>query len=93
MAELVAPEQVMPMVVYLCSEQNPYTHEIFTAGGGRYGRIFIGTNEGWFAGAKVVPSVDDIALHIDQIRDVSTYEIPTSSNDEIMIIGRALSDT
>ena len=90
MAELVDPDQVMPMVVYLCSEQNPYTHEIFTAGGGRYGRIFIGTNEGWFAGSKVVPSVDDIAGHIDEIRDVSSYEIPMSSNEEIMIIGRAL---
>ena len=90
MAELVDPDQVMPMVVYLCSEQNPYTHEIFTAGGGRYGRIFIGTNPGWFAGSKVVPSVDDIAGHIDEIRDVSSYEIPMSSNEEIMIIGRAL---
>lgn len=90
MAELVDPDQVMPMVVYLCSEQNPYTHEIFTAGGGRYGRIFIGTNQGWFAGSKVVPSVDDIAGHIDEIRDVSSYEIPMSSNEEIMIIGRAL---
>jgi NAD(P)-dependent dehydrogenase (short-subunit alcohol dehydrogenase family) len=90
MAELVAPEQVMPMVVFLCSENNPFTHEIFTAGGGRYGRIFIGTNEGWFAGSKVVPTVDEIAEHIDEIRDISSYEIPTSSNEEIMIIGRAL---
>ena len=90
MAELVDPEQVMPMVVFLCSQQNPYTHEIFTAGGGRYGRIFIGTNEGWFAGSKAVPSVDDIADHLDEIRDISGYEIPMSSNEEIMIIGRAL---
>lgn len=93
MAELLDPEQVMPMVVYLCSEENPYTHEIFTAGGGRYGRIFIGTNEGWFAGAKVVPSVDEIATHIDEIRDIASYEVPMSSNEEIMIIGRALAGT
>jgi NAD(P)-dependent dehydrogenase (short-subunit alcohol dehydrogenase family) len=92
MAELVAPEQVTPMVVYLCSEANQFTHEIFTAGGGRYGRIFIGTNSGWFAGAKLVPSVEEVASHIDEIRDISSYEIPRSANEEIMIIGRHLSD-
>ena len=90
MAELVSPEQVMPMVIYLASEGNPYTHEIFTAGGGRYGRIFIGTNPGWFSGPKVVPSVEEIEAHMGQIRDVSSYEIPASSNEEIMMIARNL---
>ncbi|HEX5722153.1 MAG TPA: SDR family NAD(P)-dependent oxidoreductase [Acidimicrobiia bacterium] len=92
MTELVAPEQVMPMVVYLCSEANEFTHEIFTAGGGRYGRIFIGTNAGWFAGPKMVPTVEEVAAHLDEIRDISSYEIPLSANEEIMIIGRHLSD-
>ena len=90
LADLLAPEQVMPLVVFLASEANPYSHEIFTAGGGRYGRIFIGTNPGWFAGPKVVPTVEDVLAHIDEIRDVSSYEIPASSNDEIMIIARNL---
>ncbi|MGH8957944.1 MAG: SDR family NAD(P)-dependent oxidoreductase, partial [Acidimicrobiia bacterium] len=93
LAELAAPEQVMPMVVYLCSEVNQFTHEIFTAGGGRYGRIFIGTNPGWFAGSKVVPTVEEVASHIAEIRDISSYEIPLSANEEIMIIGRHLSGT
>ena len=90
LAELVSPEQVMPMVVYLASEANPYTHEIFTAGGGRYGRIFIGTNPGWFAGPKVVPTVEEVQANMSHIRDVSSYEIPGSSNEEIMIIARNL---
>ena len=90
LADLVSPEQVMPMVIYLASEANPFTHEIFTAGGGRYGRIFIGTNPGWFAGPKVVPTVEEVAANIDQIRDVSSYEIPGSSSEELMIIARNL---
>lgn len=90
LAEMVDPAQVMPMVVYLCSEQNQFNHEIFTAGGGRYGRIFIGTNEGWFAGSKVVPTVEEVAANLETIRDVSSYEIPSSSNDELMIIARLL---
>jgi NAD(P)-dependent dehydrogenase (short-subunit alcohol dehydrogenase family) len=90
LADLVSPEQVMPMVIYLASEANPYSHEIFTAGGGRYGRIFIGTNSGWFAGPKVVPTVEEIEANMSQIRDVSSYEIPGSSSEEIMIIARNL---
>lgn len=89
-AEMVDPDQVMPMVVYLASEANQLTHEIFTAGGGRFGRIFIGTNRGWFAGPKVVPAVEEMAAHLDEIRDVSDYEIPLSINDEIALIGRVL---
>lgn len=90
MAELVAPEQVTPMVVYLCSEANEYTHEIFTAGGGRYGRVFVGTNKGWFAGPGSVPSVEEVADHLDEIRDIDEPIVPGNSNEEIMIIGQLL---
>jgi NAD(P)-dependent dehydrogenase (short-subunit alcohol dehydrogenase family) len=90
LAEMVAPEQVTPMVVYLCSEANEYTHEIFTAGGGRYGRVFIGTNQGWFAGAGSVPSVEDVVDHLDEIRDIGEPLVPGNSNEEIMIMGQLL---
>jgi NAD(P)-dependent dehydrogenase (short-subunit alcohol dehydrogenase family) len=92
LADLLDPEQVTPMVVYLASEANPHTHEIFTAGGGRYGRIFVATNPGWFAGQKVVPSVEELAEHIDEVRDLSTYEIPLSSNDEIRLVMAAMEE-
>ena len=87
-AEFVDPAQVMPMVVYLCSEQNEYSHEIFSAGGGRYARFFIGMNEGWFAGAKRVPSVEELAQHLDEIHDIDSFDIPTSSSEEIELLGR-----
>jgi NAD(P)-dependent dehydrogenase (short-subunit alcohol dehydrogenase family) len=89
-ADMVDPKQVMPMVVYLCSEANVYTHEIFTVGGGRYGRIFIGTNQGWLAGQGVVPEVEEVAEHIDDVRDISEFEVPLSNNDEIMLLARML---
>lgn len=90
MAEMLQPEQVTPMVVYLCSEDCQYTHQIFTAGGGRYARIFIGTNPGWFAGTNYQPSVEEIREHLDQIRDISTFEVPESLNDEILMLAKAL---
>jgi NAD(P)-dependent dehydrogenase (short-subunit alcohol dehydrogenase family) len=89
-ADMVAPEQVTPLVVYLCSEANEYTHEIFTVGGGRYGRVFIGTNKGWFAGTDEVPSVEAVADHMEQVRDLSDYVIPLNNNDEIMLLGQML---
>lgn len=88
--ELVDPNQVTPLVVYLCSEANQYTHEIFTAGGGRYGRVFIGTNNGWFAGQGTVPSVEDVEAHLDEIRDISEYVVPANINDELMMLGQML---
>ena len=90
LTDFLDPDQVAPMVVYLCSEENQFTHQIFTAGGGRYGRIFIGTNEGWFSGMKVTPSVEQIRDNLDQIRDISQYEIPMSSTEEIMLIAKAM---
>ena len=89
--EMVDPDQVTPMVVYLCSEVNEQTHEIFTAGGGRYGRVFIGTNNGWFAGPRAVPSAEDVQSHIEEIRDISEYVIPANINDELMLLGQMLS--
>ena len=74
-AEMVDPNQVTPMVVYLCSEANEYTHEIFTAGGGRYGRVFIGTNRGWFAGQGAVPSVEELSVQT-QLYFTTTFITP-----------------
>ena len=89
-ADMVDPKQVMPMVVYLCSEANEYTHEIFTVGGGRYARIFLGTNQGWLAGQGVVPEVEQVAEHIDEVRDIAQFEVPLSNNEEIMLLAQML---
>jgi NAD(P)-dependent dehydrogenase (short-subunit alcohol dehydrogenase family) len=89
-ADMVLPEQVTPMVVYLCSEANEHTHEIFTAGGGRYGRIAIVTNNGWIAGQGEVPSVEEVADHLEEIRDLSDPIVPESIQDEITLLGKLL---
>ena len=39
---------------------------------------------------KVVPSVEEIRDNLDQIRDISEYEIPMSSTEEIMLIAKAM---
>lgn len=87
-AEMFDPDQVTPMVVYLCSEANDYTHQVFSVGGGRYARVFIGTNSGWFAGQGKVPSVEELADNMETVRDISEYEIPMNNNDELMMLAQ-----
>ena len=87
-AEMFDPDQVTPMVVYLCSEANEYTHQVFSVGGGRYARVFIGTNNGWFAGQGNVPSVEELADNMETVRDITDYEIPMNNNDELMMLAQ-----
>jgi NAD(P)-dependent dehydrogenase (short-subunit alcohol dehydrogenase family) len=85
-SDMFEPRQVMPMVIYLASEQSEFTHEIFSVGGGRYARVFIGTNIGWFSGQGVVPTVEELSEHLEEVRDISEYTVPMSNNDELMIL-------
>lgn len=84
LAEHVHPEQVTPMVVFLCSEGNVFTHEIFSAGGGRFARFYLGVNRGWRAEGAV--SVEDVAGHLDEIRDVSGGMIFGSASEELALL-------
>ena len=75
MATTMAPELVAPMVAFLAHEDCPVTGEIYSAGAGRFARIFIAQAEG-YVDATGAPTVDDIAAHWAEINDDSTYTIP-----------------
>ncbi|MBW2286794.1 MAG: SDR family oxidoreductase [Deltaproteobacteria bacterium] len=78
------PEYVTAMVCYLASEQCELSHEIFSVGAGRYARVFVGLCEGWADTEAESLSADDVAAHIDQIRDPEGYVIPGSAAEEMM---------
>ena len=82
-ADLLDPELVTPLVVYLASEACEVTHEVFSAAAGRYARVFIGLAEGWFAGKGNKPSAEDIQSHWDEIENRDGYTVPLSSGDEL----------
>ena len=85
--ELLDPAQVAAMAVYLASPQCSQTHEIFSAGGGRFARYVVGLNEGWFT-PNGPASADDVLEHIDQIRDLDTLQVFTSGSDELALLHR-----
>jgi NAD(P)-dependent dehydrogenase (short-subunit alcohol dehydrogenase family) len=89
-ADQLAPELVTPMVGYLVSEKCELTHEVFSAGGGRFARVLVGVTPGWLAGVGNTPSVDDIADNIDTIRDEEGYILPNNANEEIALLAKQL---
>jgi NAD(P)-dependent dehydrogenase (short-subunit alcohol dehydrogenase family) len=89
MADHVKPECVTPLTVYLCSEQCEVTHSIYSVGGGRYARIFIGMAEGWFKGVGEAASVEEIAEHWDAIHSDEGYIIPDSIAEEMKALMKA----
>jgi NAD(P)-dependent dehydrogenase (short-subunit alcohol dehydrogenase family) len=86
MAAALDPECVTPLVVYLVSEQCDLTHQIFSVGGGRFARMFVGLTPGWFAGKGAKPAPEEVRDHMDQIRDPQGYIIPDSIADEMKIM-------
>jgi len=86
----LAPEYVTAMVCYLASEQCQITHEIFSVGAGRYARVFVGVCPGWSDARAEHISADDVAAHIDRIRDPADYLIPGSAGEEIAAAMKSL---
>jgi NAD(P)-dependent dehydrogenase (short-subunit alcohol dehydrogenase family) len=92
MAEHIAPECVTPLVTYLASEACEETHEIYSVGGGRFARIFIGLAPGYFAGKGAAISAEEIQAHMDQIRNPEGYTIPASIADEMKLLLKSFSE-
>jgi NAD(P)-dependent dehydrogenase (short-subunit alcohol dehydrogenase family) len=90
LADLVLPETVTPLVTYLCSESCDLTHQIFSCGGGRFARIFVGLTPGWTAPKGASVTAEDVLAHIDEIRSEQGYVVPDSITDELRLIMTAL---
>jgi NAD(P)-dependent dehydrogenase (short-subunit alcohol dehydrogenase family) len=90
LAETLDPELVTPLVVYLVSEGCELTHEVYSVGGGRFARAFVGITPGWFSGRGNTPTAEDVQAHIEQIRSTDGFEIPLSATDELKILAQQL---
>jgi NAD(P)-dependent dehydrogenase (short-subunit alcohol dehydrogenase family) len=88
-ADKLEAEHVTPLTVYLCSEQNEETHQIYSVGGGRYARIFVGLAPGW-THKDGFASVEDIAQNFATIHEPGDYTIPSSIGDEMRVVMQAL---
>jgi NAD(P)-dependent dehydrogenase (short-subunit alcohol dehydrogenase family) len=90
--DLLLPEHVSPLVVFLCSPSTTVTGEVFSAGGGRFARIFTAYTPGVLLDVSRGPvSVEDVEANLEQIMDVQRYTIPAHSGEEVMQLVEQLS--
>jgi len=87
-ADKFQPEQITPVVAYLCHETCDVSGEVYTVGGGHVGRVFIGVTPGF---TKTDLSVEDVAANWDTIRDPEGYAIPANLTEELILTLKSLS--
>ena len=69
--QMLKPEFVAPMVVYLCSEQCRESGAIYLAGMGLYNRAQIMNSKPVPVGGGKIPTAEDIYGKLDQINDMN----------------------
>ncbi|MEQ1786936.1 MAG: SDR family NAD(P)-dependent oxidoreductase, partial [Acidimicrobiales bacterium] len=87
-ADRLAPELVTPVVTYLAHEDCPVSGEVYSVGGGRVARVFVGVTPGHFD-AELTP--EGVRDNFDKIRAEEGYEVPGNLNEEMMLAFKALS--
>jgi NAD(P)-dependent dehydrogenase (short-subunit alcohol dehydrogenase family) len=80
---LLEPELVSPVVAWLVHEDVPVTGEIYSVGGGRVARFFIGMTQGYY-NRKL--TVEDVRDQFDRIRDETDYRVPAGLSDELRVV-------
>jgi NAD(P)-dependent dehydrogenase (short-subunit alcohol dehydrogenase family) len=80
----IQPELVVPIVVFLASRACAFSHRNYSAGGGRFARVFVGLAEGWLAKPGSSPTADDIAAHLDEVSATEPFTVPMSIFDEVL---------
>jgi NAD(P)-dependent dehydrogenase (short-subunit alcohol dehydrogenase family) len=83
MLDAIKPALVVPLVVYLASPHCELSHHMFSAGAGRFARVFVGLGRGWYAGPGVTPTPEDIATHLTEITAMEGSSVPMSIYEEI----------
>jgi NAD(P)-dependent dehydrogenase (short-subunit alcohol dehydrogenase family) len=85
----VAPESVSPLVAFLAHEDCPVNGHVYSVAGGRIARIVVAETHGVVLTENTPEAIRDLLPLIDQL-DVSEYDEPSSLEDEMAIIAKAL---
>jgi NAD(P)-dependent dehydrogenase (short-subunit alcohol dehydrogenase family) len=86
LAPKLDPGLVAPVAAWLVHEDCPVSGEIYSTGGGRVARFFVGLTEG-YTNPALTP--EDVRDNFDQVRDETGYTVPANVADEIsLLVGR-----
>jgi NAD(P)-dependent dehydrogenase (short-subunit alcohol dehydrogenase family) len=87
LAPQLDPELVSPVVAWLAHEDVPVSGEVFTVGGGRVARFFIGMTPGYFNRQL---TVEDVRDRFAEIRAEAGYTVPSAPSDESSLVLKSL---
>ena len=73
------PALVTPIVAWLAHEDCDVSGEVYSVGGGRVARVFIGETQGFY---KPGLSLEDVRDNWEQIRNTDGYQIPANLPEE-----------
>ncbi len=76
----MAPALVAPMGAYLAHESCAVSGEIYTAGFGRFARLFIASTEGYVHPGQE-PTIEDVDRNWETINDETGYYVPADLMD------------
>jgi NAD(P)-dependent dehydrogenase (short-subunit alcohol dehydrogenase family) len=83
------PSLVTPIVAFLAHEDCDVSGEVYSVGGGRVARVFIGETQGFF---KPGLTLEDVRDNWSQIRNTDGYVIPSGVPEETALFFNALKD-
>jgi NAD(P)-dependent dehydrogenase (short-subunit alcohol dehydrogenase family) len=81
-ADKLEPRLVSPVAAWLVHEECPVTGEVYSVGGGRVARVFVGVTEGWFSPGL---TLEDVRDHFEEIRDETAYTVPANIGEEMLL--------
>jgi NAD(P)-dependent dehydrogenase (short-subunit alcohol dehydrogenase family) len=86
-ADKLLPELITPVVIVLAHEDCTVSGEIYTVGGGRVARVFVGVTNGIVEPALTAEAVRD---RFDEINSLRAFEVPANLNEELRLALKSL---
>ena len=70
----------------LASRACAFSHHNYSAGAGRFARVFVGLGEGWLAPRDAEPTAEDVQAHLEEVSATANFTVPMSIVDEVVSI-------
>jgi NAD(P)-dependent dehydrogenase (short-subunit alcohol dehydrogenase family) len=83
---VIKPELVVPIVVYLASRACEFSHQNYSACAGRFARVFVGLGQGWLADPDSNPTAEDIDAHLSEVSATEPFTVPASIFEEVFAV-------
>ena len=86
LADAADPAFAASLVALLSSDACPTSGEVWSVGGGRIARFFVGLTTGWRCGPGV-PDPEEILAHLAEIEDRTSFSVLTDAMAELDSLG------